>query len=110
MPRADIVAAIKKRGYSLEGLSRKHGLSKTAVSVCLCKPWPHVEQLVAATIGVEVHKIWPSRYDRTGLPIKRGRKAKSSGPNRGATQLYTRETQLNTRQTRRTNGRVEKAA
>lgn len=79
MKRATIVAAIKNAGHTLEELSKINGFSRTAVSVALCKPWPKVEQIIAATIGVPAHVIWPPRYDRHGMPIKRGSKKESRG-------------------------------
>lgn len=88
--RAQIVAAIKDAGFTLEGLSEIHELSKSAVSTAISKPWPAVEKLIAETIGVAPHKIWPPRYSRKGVPIKRGGKVKSSGPIRGETFLNNR--------------------
>lgn len=79
MKRATIVAAIKNAGHTLEGLSKINGLSRTAVSVALCKRWPKVEQIIAEAIGVPAHLIWPPRYDRLGVPIKRGSKKESRG-------------------------------
>lgn len=90
MPKADIVAAIKKAGFTQERLSEKHGLAKSAVSVALCKPWPAVERFIARAIRKKAHEIWPSRYDRTGVPIKRGDGVKSKRPKSGETFLNNR--------------------
>jgi Ner family transcriptional regulator len=84
MARIDIVVAIKKAGLSLEKLALNNDLSKAAVSVCLRKPWPKVEQIIAETIGVQAHLIWPSRYDRPGVPIKRGGTKESKRPKRAS--------------------------
>lgn len=84
MTRAQIVAAIKDVGYTLERLSEINGLSKSAISTGISKPWPRVERIIARTIGLPPQKIWPPRYSRKGVPIKRGRKVKSSGRNGGA--------------------------
>jgi lambda repressor-like predicted transcriptional regulator len=73
------VAAIKNRGYTLEKLATDHGYSPASINVALLKPWPAVEKIVAETIGVAAHVIWPPRYDRFGVPIKRGRTKESSG-------------------------------
>jgi len=83
MHKADITAAIKRAGYTLEGLSQKHRLSKGAVSTALCKPWPKVEQIIAETIGIPAHLIWPPRYPGPAMPIKRGKAKVSSGSNSG---------------------------
>lgn len=77
MHKADIVAALKRKGFTQRGLSLKHKLSPSAVSVCLVKRWPKVELIIARTIGVPAHEIWPPRYDRAALPIKRGGKKES---------------------------------
>ncbi len=88
-PKEDIVAALKKAGFSQEGLSKKHALTKSAVSVALCKPWPAVEQIIAEAIGKMAHEIWPSRY-APAMPIKRGARVKSKRQHRGATLLNNR--------------------
>lgn len=77
--RADIVAAIKNAGFTLEKLGTDHGYSASAINVALLKQWPAVEKIIAETIGVAAHLIWPPRYDRPGVPIKRGRTKESSG-------------------------------
>jgi Ner family transcriptional regulator len=89
MAKADIAAALKKAGLSQEGLSAKHGLTKSAVSVALCKRWPSVEKIIAEAIGIPAHRIWPSRY-ASAVPIKRGAAAVSKRRNRGATLLNNR--------------------
>jgi len=60
--RADIKAALEKRGYSLSRLSRLNGYSRSAVKCALDIHWPKMERLIADTIGVPVQEIWPSRY------------------------------------------------
>jgi Ner family transcriptional regulator len=90
MSRNDIIAAIKNAGYTLKGLSELNGLSPAAVSVCLSRPWPKVERIIADAISVPPHRIWPPRYACEGKPIKRGRKAVSSGTKKGATLLNNR--------------------
>lgn len=65
---ADVVAALRKRGWSLRQLSREHGYVPTALANALRMPWPKAEGIIANAIGVEPKTIWPSRYDATGLP------------------------------------------
>ena len=62
------LAALKKRGQSLAGLSVTNGYHPTAAGKALKQPWPAMEQLLAAVIGVTPREIWPSRYDRQGNP------------------------------------------
>lgn len=61
--RADIVAALRKAGWSLRKLSTHHGYaSANTLSVALERPWPRGEQLIARALGLEPEAIWPSRY------------------------------------------------
>lgn len=75
--RADIKAALEKKGFSVRGFARHHRYSPTAVSKALVSPYPRMEALIAREIGVDVTTIWPSRYDQNGHP-KRGRPALDS--------------------------------
>ncbi len=74
--KADIIAAVRKKGTSIAALSRAAGLNSATLLNALSKPWPKGEKLLAEAIGVEPWKIWPSRYhdpkthkfiDRTAL-------------------------------------------
>lgn len=71
---ADIAAALKKRGYSLSGLSIARGYHATAAGKALKQPWPAMEEIVAVAVGLPPETIWPSRYsgpDRRVLRHKR---------------------------------------
>ena len=68
---ADVLAALKKRGQSLAGLSVANGYHPTAAGKALKQPWPAMEKLVAAAIGASPQEIWPSRYDGEGNPLPR---------------------------------------
>jgi Ner family transcriptional regulator len=65
---ADVLAALKKRGFSLAGLSVANGYHPTAAGKALKQPWPAIERLLAEAIGVAPQEIWPSRYDESGNP------------------------------------------
>jgi Ner family transcriptional regulator len=60
---ADVLAALKKRGKTLSGLSQDHGYHATAAGKALKKSWPAMEALIAAQLGLAPADIWPSRYD-----------------------------------------------
>ena len=60
--RADVIAALKKKGTSVTALSRENGLAPGTLSNALRFPWPKGEQIIADAIGVEPKQIWPSRY------------------------------------------------
>lgn len=68
--RADIVAAVRKAGWSLRKLATHHGYSSaTTLTTALSRPWPKGERLIADAIGENPADIWPSRYagkDTTG--------------------------------------------
>ncbi len=70
---ADVLAALKKRGLSLAGLSAAHGYHATAAGKALKRPWPALEVVIATAIGIPPCEIWPSRYksaaaDTVNLP------------------------------------------
>jgi Ner family transcriptional regulator len=61
--RADIVAAIRKAGWSLRRLAKHHGYAApTTLTHALDRPWPKGERIIADAIGVSAAEIWPSRY------------------------------------------------
>lgn len=70
---ADIVAALRKKGWSLRQLSTHHHLSPGTLKGAIQAPYPNGEKLIADAIGIKPWEIWPSRYDSDGQP-NRGRK------------------------------------
>lgn len=60
--RADILAAIKKRGGTLAQLSRDSGLHERTLYNVLERHWPKGEKIISDFIGVPVSTIWPERY------------------------------------------------
>jgi Ner family transcriptional regulator len=66
---ADVLAALKKRGQSLAGLSVAHGYHPTAAGKALKRPWPAIEAIIAAALDRAPEDIWPSRYDADGQPV-----------------------------------------
>lgn len=76
MHRADVIAAIKKRGTSMAELSRNAGLSETAVRVSLDRPFLRAEEVVIGFLKLPPKKIWPDRYDAEGnRTVRLGRRA-----------------------------------
>ncbi len=65
---ADVLAALKKRGKTLAGLSIAHGYHPTAAGKALKRPWPALEHIISEALGTTPALIWPSRYDRDGQP------------------------------------------
>ena len=70
---ADVLAALKKRGHSLAGLSVANGYHPTAAGKALKQAWPAVERMVADALGLQPQVIWPSRYDSEGQPRSRAK-------------------------------------
>jgi Ner family transcriptional regulator len=60
--RADIIAALKKAGWSMSSLSQHHGYGRTTLASAFDRKWPKGESLIAAAIGQAPQAIWPSRY------------------------------------------------
>lgn len=64
--RADIIAALKKHGYSLRQLSVNNGLRPTTLAKALSLPYPKCEKIIARVLNVKPQTIWPSRYTEDG--------------------------------------------
>jgi Ner family transcriptional regulator len=60
--RADVVAELHKKGWSLRELSRQHGLSAGTLKSALDAPYLKAEGIIAAAIGLTPEQIWPERY------------------------------------------------
>ncbi|MDP1664091.1 MAG: helix-turn-helix domain-containing protein [Methylobacter sp.] len=60
---ADIIAALRKAGWSFRRLSVHLGLAPTSLANVMQKPYPKMEKAVADKIGVAPWVIWPSRYN-----------------------------------------------
>ncbi|MEO3740742.1 helix-turn-helix transcriptional regulator [Kosakonia sp. WA-90] len=71
--KADVVAALHKKGTSLAALSRAMGLSSSTLANALERPWPKGEAIIAEAIGVTPDVIWPERYYKDGVLVDRGR-------------------------------------
>ncbi len=59
--KADIIAELKKRGWSLRQLSFAHGLSQSTVRAALERPYPKCERIIADALGLTPADIWPER-------------------------------------------------
>ena len=70
--RADVIAALHKRGWSIAALAREHKLGESTVRSALDKPYPKSERLIAEAIGVAPEAIWPERFaERNFTPTLR---------------------------------------
>ncbi|WP_317179956.1 helix-turn-helix domain-containing protein [Lelliottia amnigena] len=69
--KADVIAALRKKGTSLAALSREVGLGSSTLANALERPWPKGELIIAEAIGVGAEIIWPSRYYKNGVLVDR---------------------------------------
>ena len=65
---ADIIAALRKAGWSLRRLSGNLGYSPHYLHNALVKPYPKAEAYIAEALGLHPQQIWPSRYTADGRP------------------------------------------
>lgn len=63
---ADVLAALKKRGRTLAGVSIQHGYHPTAAGKALKRRWPAMEAIIAEALDLTPADIWPSRYKTDG--------------------------------------------
>ncbi|HFE39336.1 MAG TPA: transcriptional regulator [Gammaproteobacteria bacterium] len=77
--KADIVAALRKAGWSLRQLSVKHKYKQqTSLGTALSRSWPKAERLIAEAIrsggeypDIQPKHIWPSRYSNKSKSTRR---------------------------------------
>jgi Ner family transcriptional regulator len=62
----DIMAAVRKRGTSLQALARNHGFAPTTFNKALKHRFPNAHAVIASFIGIERQKLWPQYYDGDG--------------------------------------------
>lgn len=85
--RADIIAAIHKRGTSLTRLGKKNGLADSTLRAALQSPRPPSNRIIAKFLSVPLHELWPQWFDEDGHLIRRqpARAARPpTSPNRNA--------------------------
>jgi Ner family transcriptional regulator len=74
---ADVMAAIRKRGWSLRQIAQAEGYAHgNVLGEAARRPYPAAEAILAAYAGVDhPAQIWPSRYGSDGKSNRRrGRK------------------------------------
>lgn len=68
--RADIVAALKKQGWSVAALAREAGLAQSTLYTALSRPYPRGEKIIASALGKKPEDIWMKRYaERNFKPV-----------------------------------------
>lgn len=64
--RADIVAAVHKKGTSLLQLARQHQLAGSTLRSALHVPRTPSNRIISGFIGVPMHELWPKWFDHEG--------------------------------------------
>lgn len=82
--RADIIAAVRKRGSNLSRLGDAIGLSRKSMSWALGKRHPRANLAIAAFIGVDPHEIWPCFFPPTAAPSAPEASAKARSESRSS--------------------------
>ncbi|MFZ5483525.1 MAG: helix-turn-helix domain-containing protein [Pseudomonadota bacterium] len=72
---ADILAALRKAGWTLAALGELHGVGRATMSHTFTRSYPANEKRIAEAIGVPAWEIWPSRWNEDGTPKPRGHRA-----------------------------------
>lgn len=69
----DIIAAVRKRGSSLQRLSRDHGFARETFNHALVRRFPNAHAIIADFLGVSRGGLWPHWYRPDGSPRFEGR-------------------------------------
>lgn len=69
----DIMAAVRKRGSSLQRLARENGFGRNTFNRALTERFPNAHQIIAKFIGVGRGELWPQWYRPNGAPRLRSR-------------------------------------
>ncbi|MCM0018539.1 MAG: helix-turn-helix domain-containing protein [Tagaea sp.] len=79
---ADVAAALKKAGVTLDEIGPGIGLDRSVAHKALyLKPWPRVKAEIARLLGRRPQELWPSLFDRTGAARPRNRRRHSNSSN-----------------------------
>lgn len=60
--RADVKAALEKKGLTLKKLAISNDLSPGTLSNVFRLNYPKAQKIIAEALGVPPETIWPSRY------------------------------------------------
>lgn len=66
---ADIIAAVRKQGTTLQRLSREHGFSVFTMNKAVRQCFPACHDIIADVVGEPRQTIWPQYYDRDGVRL-----------------------------------------
>jgi Ner family transcriptional regulator len=66
--KQDIIAAVRKRGTTLNRLSIERGFFRNTLNDACTKRFPRAQQVIADFLGVTRQEIWPEFYRPDGSP------------------------------------------
>lgn len=69
--RAWIKYQLELRGYSLRSYAKALGVSHPVISKAFLSPNSHIEEQLAETLGMQVHVLFPERFDAAGNRLHR---------------------------------------
>ncbi len=71
----NIKAELRKKHGSITAVAKAWGVNQPAVSAVFNDPGRsmRIERLIGATLGVELHLLWPDRWHSDGTPKPRPR-------------------------------------
>lgn len=69
-PWHNIKAQLAEKRTSLASLARQLHKSKAALSIIKTYPVPMIQSAIAEALDEKPQDIWPSRYDKSGKPIR----------------------------------------
>lgn len=67
--REEIKAAIRKKGETLQSLTRKHRLGYSSLTICMVRPLPRANRVIADFLGLPLNYLWPLWFDASGKRI-----------------------------------------
>ncbi|MGR6871211.1 helix-turn-helix domain-containing protein [Pseudomonas sp. HK3] len=66
MHPADVMAALKKNGFSMTEVARRAGYKYPGtLRQALYRPFPKGQRIIAAAMQMKPEDVWPSRYSAT---------------------------------------------
>ncbi|MBY6242523.1 helix-turn-helix domain-containing protein [Methylosinus sp. Sm6] len=69
--RADILAAVRKRGSTLAEIARSAGLKRQSMYWAMITPHPRANLAIAAFLGVPASSLWPQWFSEDGTLISK---------------------------------------
>jgi Ner family transcriptional regulator len=69
----DIIAAVRKKGSSLQRLGLDSGFGRTTFNRALSQRFPNAHAIIAAFLGLSRHELWPHWYGVDDRPLFDGR-------------------------------------